>query len=264
MVAETGQPYAYTGDDPVNGVDPLGLCTIAGEGQLYAGPCATTGAEAIAAERGIQAQAQGGFSITNGLKAVADYGAAIGNVVTSTVTLGHVHVAAPYCGFGWASDVGNVFGFVALAVLGGGAGGAAEVSAGAETVAEAEAGAQAPRVLLDTNAVIRFNDARALIQDGEQPVVTQSVLQELSDVAARKGFSGLLPGGVDFIADEESAVLRSQVMDQLRGFEAKEQGIEVDAQVGATALSGPYPLITGDDALGNSVAKLGGEWRRLP
>lgn len=24
-MAETGQPYAYTGDDPVNGVDPLGL-----------------------------------------------------------------------------------------------------------------------------------------------------------------------------------------------------------------------------------------------
>jgi hypothetical protein len=24
-VAETGQPYAYTGDDPVNGVDPMGL-----------------------------------------------------------------------------------------------------------------------------------------------------------------------------------------------------------------------------------------------
>jgi RHS repeat-associated protein len=26
MADETGQPYAYTGDDPVNGVDPLGLC----------------------------------------------------------------------------------------------------------------------------------------------------------------------------------------------------------------------------------------------
>jgi len=39
----------------VNGVDPLGLCTIPGEGQLYSGPCATTGAEAIAAEQGIQA-----------------------------------------------------------------------------------------------------------------------------------------------------------------------------------------------------------------
>jgi hypothetical protein len=32
MVQETGQPYAYTGDDPVNGVDPLGLYW--GEGTL--------------------------------------------------------------------------------------------------------------------------------------------------------------------------------------------------------------------------------------
>ena len=31
-VAETGQPYAYTGDDPVNGTDPLGLYW--GEGTL--------------------------------------------------------------------------------------------------------------------------------------------------------------------------------------------------------------------------------------
>jgi hypothetical protein len=58
MVQETGQPYAYTGDDPVNGVDPLGLCTIPGEGQLYPGACATTGAEAIAAEQEIQAASQ--------------------------------------------------------------------------------------------------------------------------------------------------------------------------------------------------------------
>jgi hypothetical protein len=30
MVEETGQPYAYTEDDPVNGVDPTGLCTLPG------------------------------------------------------------------------------------------------------------------------------------------------------------------------------------------------------------------------------------------
>jgi RHS repeat-associated protein len=58
LVDETRQPYAYTGDDPVNAVDPLGLCTIKGEGQLYPGACATTGAEAIAAEQEIQAASQ--------------------------------------------------------------------------------------------------------------------------------------------------------------------------------------------------------------
>jgi hypothetical protein len=34
MVNETGQPYAYTGDDPVNGVDPLGLQSLCGGGIL--------------------------------------------------------------------------------------------------------------------------------------------------------------------------------------------------------------------------------------
>jgi hypothetical protein len=57
-VDETEQPYAYTEDDPVNGVDPLGLCTTTEFGYLYAGPCATTGAQAIAAENGIQAASQ--------------------------------------------------------------------------------------------------------------------------------------------------------------------------------------------------------------
>ncbi len=29
---ETGQAYVYTGDDPVNGTDPMGLASIAGDG----------------------------------------------------------------------------------------------------------------------------------------------------------------------------------------------------------------------------------------
>ncbi len=37
MVQETGQPYVYTGDDPVNGVDPNGLCWSVAPG--VAGPC---------------------------------------------------------------------------------------------------------------------------------------------------------------------------------------------------------------------------------
>jgi RHS repeat-associated protein len=30
LVHETGQPYAYTGDDPVNAIDPLGMITCGG------------------------------------------------------------------------------------------------------------------------------------------------------------------------------------------------------------------------------------------
>lgn len=39
LVDETGQPYAYTGDDPVNGVDPSGLCTDSNGVYLVPGPC---------------------------------------------------------------------------------------------------------------------------------------------------------------------------------------------------------------------------------
>ena len=142
-MAETGQPYAYTGDNPVTGVDPLGLCSSNGI-FLVPGACDYASKSWVSqAESTLKSQEGGGFSITNGLKAVADYGAAIGSVVTSTVTLGHVKISAPYCGFGWASDVGTGFGYVALAALTGGSGGAAEVADGAETVEEAEAGAQA-------------------------------------------------------------------------------------------------------------------------
>jgi hypothetical protein len=87
LVAVTGQSYAYTGDDPVNGVDPMGLCTIPGEGQLYPGACATTGAEAIAAEQEIQAQAQGGgFSISKGLDAVEGAASDVGHFVATHKT----------------------------------------------------------------------------------------------------------------------------------------------------------------------------------
>jgi uncharacterized protein RhaS with RHS repeats len=82
-VAQTDQPYAYTGDDPVNGVDPLGLCSVPGEGQLYSGPCATTGAEAIAAEQKIQAASQGGgFSFSAGLSALENTGNDVGHFVS--------------------------------------------------------------------------------------------------------------------------------------------------------------------------------------
>ena len=144
LVDETGQPYAYSGDDPVNNTDPLGLCSTSGGTFLVSGACHWTSRSWVSqTENTLQGQKGGGFSITNGLKAVADYGAGFGNAVVSTVTLGHVHIAPPYCGFGWASDVGMGYGYVALAVLGGGAGGAEEVSDGAATVEEVEAEGQA-------------------------------------------------------------------------------------------------------------------------
>ena len=45
-VAETGQPYAYTGDDPVNAVDPLGTMVNEGPGEQIAGNSAACAAAA--------------------------------------------------------------------------------------------------------------------------------------------------------------------------------------------------------------------------
>ncbi len=102
----------------------------------YPGRCATTGPEAIAAGQYISSHmGGGGFSFTNGLKAVADYGAGIANFATSTATFGQVHVSAPYCGFSWASDVGFGYGVVATSLLGVG-----EVDAAAGTTETANEG----------------------------------------------------------------------------------------------------------------------------
>jgi RHS repeat-associated protein len=118
-------------------------------------------------------------------------------------------------------------------------------------------------VLLDTNAVISYARARTVIRPDERPVVTISVVAELADVAARKGFSGTLPLDVGIIPDDQSAVLRSQVMQALRAFGSDPVGIQGDAAVGATALANHLPLITDDGPLINAVAKLGGEVRRF-
>jgi hypothetical protein len=176
-------------------VDPLGLCSSNGI-FLVPGACDFGSKSWVSqAESTLQSQEGGGFSITNGLKAVADYGAAIGNVVTSTVTLGHVKISPPYCGFAWASDVGTGFGFVALAALTGGSGGAADVADGAETVEEAEAGAQASDAGL-------FRSGSPIEGTSGPPSIP--TMENVSSVAARSGvdLSGV---SVDIVDDPELA-----------------------------------------------------------
>jgi hypothetical protein len=95
-------------------------------------------------------------------------------------------------------------------------------------------------VPLDTGSVIKYNGAKALLGAGEQPVVNETTAQELIDVAARKGFSGALPGDVSVIPDDVSMTLRGQVMQQLRMFGVAAQGMENDAAIGSTALGRGY------------------------
>ena len=118
-------------------------------------------------------------------------------------------------------------------------------------------------VLLDTGSVIKNRSARGLLNPGDVPVVNETTARELAEVGARKGFVGTLPDGVSVIPDDTSMVLRGQVMQQLRMFNAATQGIENDAAVGATALGMGIPLITTDYALANAVTKLGGMLRYL-
>jgi RHS repeat-associated protein len=119
-------------------------------------------------------------------------------------------------------------------------------------------------VLVDTNAVFRFNDAKALIGEDERPVVTTPTeTDEIARIAALKGFSGNLPAGVGVIPDDNSAVLRGMMMDALRQFGASPTGMEADATIGATALARGIPLITGDVDLFNAFTKLGGQGRLL-
>jgi hypothetical protein len=70
-------------------------------------------------------------------------------------------------------------------------------------------------VILDTNAIISYNQARVFVLPGERPVVTPTVVAELADVAARKGFSGLLPPDVGLISDTPSAVCGASACNNL-------------------------------------------------
>ena len=249
LVDGTGQPFAYVGNDPVNQADPSGEVRLLPSG--YVGDVCSSGRlpdfayTETCAHRNPCGQSMGCM-----LNVAASVLLAAGSAVSIDDFVGLALGVRDLVGGSVAGGIRGVLGSMRGLSSASGAG--------------AEGGAGGSNVLLDTNAAIRYNDARGLIEAGEQPVVTQSVQQELADVAARKGFSGQLPAGVGLISDEQGALIRAQVLEAMRGFGAAEQGIDVDAFVGATALSGPYPLITADDALGNALAKLGGDWRPLP
>jgi YD repeat-containing protein len=111
-------------------------------------------------------------------------------------------------------------------------------------------------VLLDTSAVKARGATRALLGEGETPVICSTVACE----AAEQGFDA---GGLSIVPDGVSAVLRGRVATALRAFGASAQGFANDATIGATALERGSPLITGDRALYNAVTSLGGDARLI-
>jgi hypothetical protein len=95
LVAETQSPYGYVYDDPLNGADPNGLACVLGV-------CL-------------------GFHPLQGLKGAANFAAGVANFAVLTVTLGNVHVSAPFCGYGLGTsyDIGNWTGFAEAGLAGG-------------------------------------------------------------------------------------------------------------------------------------------------
>jgi RHS repeat-associated protein len=80
----TREPYSYTGDNPVNNVDPTGLlCAF--------GYCL-------------------GFHPVAGLEGGVNFAAGLANAVTSTVTFGNVTIPQPFCGgvLGASYDIGEI------------------------------------------------------------------------------------------------------------------------------------------------------------
>ena len=145
LVDETGQPYAYTGDDPVNGTDPLGQCWPSWAcGVENAGTSLLAGAGDYAVSF-IQTNAEGELSSFAGVFQPIAYWLEIHNIP-------NVSISNPICQDGsWYT--GGYWGAAAASVVAGGAAGWADgASAAGEVGASAvgEAGGQA----LSTNATV--------------------------------------------------------------------------------------------------------------
>ncbi len=107
------------GGDPVNGGDPTGLCTDSHGIYLVPGTCEFSNSKWVSqALNNIHAQYAPPPWYERGLEGVANFGAGIANTVVSGITLGNVHISAPFCQYAWAYDVGGIYADVAVGLLG--------------------------------------------------------------------------------------------------------------------------------------------------
>jgi RHS repeat-associated protein len=97
LVSITQSPYGYSGQSPLNAIDPTGM----------AWGC------------------WGNFCLSDATKGLGNFGAGLGNFVVSTASLGHAHINAPYCGpglgfsYAMGESTGTVETAIALAAVGG-------------------------------------------------------------------------------------------------------------------------------------------------
>ena len=134
QVTETEQPYSYVGDDPVNEIDPFGLCNSGVPNAYYPGLCAKTGAQALKAEAYIQNHVSGGgFSFSAGFGSVAHVADNTATEVTShwrgiaKVGLYTVAIAGGItCAVATVGVCSGFAGTIAVTLVGGAAEGVAE------------------------------------------------------------------------------------------------------------------------------------------
>ncbi len=130
-VDETGQAYTYAGDAPIDGTDPLGLCSTSGGSYLVPGACQWTSKAWVAqTEATLQGQkGAGGFSLSNGLSAVEGVGDAVASHwrgIAHVTLVATAVVAGVTCAVATEGVCATFAGTLVATVLGGAAEGAVD------------------------------------------------------------------------------------------------------------------------------------------
>jgi RHS repeat-associated protein len=124
-------------------------------------------------------------------------------------------------------------------------------------------GGTARRVIVDTNSVYNRPGVEAALNPGETPVITQTSVAELRNLAAggvmkMPRFAGELP----VINDVMDVSTRINIREMLTAIKANQRGIFGDGSIGATALNYGLPVITADRNFAAVLEQLGLEVRR--
>ncbi len=124
-----------------------------------------------------------------------------------------------------------------------------------------------PKVILDTNAVIRYNDAKSLLQFSEVAIITKTVIAELNWLVS-KGRIKALPHIVATLEVVEDIVeihtqinVRSKIKTLSRKLNVP--GLLGDGRIGTNVLELKLPIITGDRDFANALEAMGAIVRRL-